>query len=468
VAERTFHADRRMSDLEAMMWNVEKDPHLASTFGSITLFDRVPDLERFRYRLERAAALIPRLRQRVVPSLGRMAPPEWQDDPDFDIARHVRHVALPGGGTATDRDLFDHAARFVLDPFDRTRPLWEFEIIEGLTDGRAALVQKMHHAITDGEGGIRMSEQFIDLERDSTDPDPVAWPTREEAERGNVLEAAGDALTHSARRGLGMLRRSAEDAAHLLTHPQEVVGIVPEVVETARSAVRQLTVVDPAHSPLWNERTLQRRFDTLDVDFEDARAAAKRLGGSLNDFFVSGAAAGIGAYHRQLGAPVDELRMAMPISTRQKGTAGGNSFAPTRVLVPTGDLHPEERFAQVVERLGVTKSEKAIGLVGATAGVANLLPTSVLVRFARQQVETVDFATSNLRAAPIKLYMAGAEVFATYPMGPLSGTACNLTMMSYDGMLNMGLHTDAGAVTQPELLVALLAEAYADLIAAGA
>ncbi len=461
-----MHDERRMSDLEAMMWTVEKDPHLASTFGSITLFDRAPDLERFRARLHRAAALIPRLRQHVVPTLGRLAPPEWRDDPDFDIERHVRHLALPGEGT--ERELFDLAARFVLDPFDRTRPLWEFTIVEGLAGGRAALVQKMHHAITDGEGGIRMSEQFIDLERDGRDLDPVPWPEPGGAGVGvaSLVETTSDVLGHTLRRSVGVARRAAEDAVDLLIHPSTAAHLAPEAVETARSAIRQLTVTDPAHSPLWAQRTLQRRFDRLDVDFDDARAAAKRLGGSLNDLFVAGAAAGIGAYHRELGTPVDELRMAMPISTRTDGSAGGNSFAPTRVLVPTGDLDPIERFEAVRERLAVTKAERAIGLVAATAGIANLLPTSVLVRFTRQQVETVDFATSNLRAAPIPLYMAGALVEATYPMGPLSGTACNLTMMSYAGMLNMGLHTDAGAVSDPELLVRHLIEAYAELIAA--
>lgn len=455
-----------MTDLESMMWNVEKDPRLASTFGSISIFDQAPDLQRFRARLERAAALIPRLRQHVVPSLGRLAPPEWRDDPEFNIDRHVRHIALPGNGTATDRDLFDYAAQFVLDPFDRTRPLWEFTIVEGLTDGRSALVQKMHHAITDGEGGIRMSEQFIDLERDSKDPDPVPWPETEPAARMDLFESAGDAVTHAAKRGVGIARRAAQDSADLVAHPTRVVELVPEAVETTRSALRQLTVVDPAHSPLWRERTLRRRFDALDVDFDDARAAAKKLGGSLNDFFVCGAAAGIGAYHRSHAEPVDDLRMAMPVSTRTDGSSGGNNFAPTRVLVPTGDLHPAKRFELVRQLLSTTKTERAIGLVSATAGVANLLPTSVLVRFTRQQVETIDFATSNLRAAPIPLYMAGALVLGTYPMGPLSGTACNLTMMSYNGTLNMGLHTDAGAVQDPEVLVQLLREAFEELLAA--
>ena len=153
--------------------------------------------------------------------------------------------------------------------------------------------------------------------------------------------------------------------------------------------------------------------------FDDARRAAKALGGSLNDLFVTAAAAAAGAYHRDLGA--DGRRAAHghagqhppgPLGRRQQ-------FVPTRVLVPTGDLDPVTRFDLVHEALSRTKQRAghrrwSPGL----AGVVNLLPTSVVVRIARQQAETVDFTTSNVRAAPFDLYIAGARIEATYPIGP--------------------------------------------------
>ena len=108
------------------------------------------------------------------------------------------------------------------------------------------------------------------------------------------------------------------------------------------------------------------------------------------------------------------------------------------------------------------------GVADMGVGVVNLLPSSVRVRFARQQVEAIDFTTSNLRAAPFEIYMGGARVEGTYPLGPLAGTAFNLTMMSYAGTLNMGLHPDVGAVDDPTLLRTCLEEAFAELIAAGA
>jgi WS/DGAT/MGAT family acyltransferase len=463
-APREVLGERRMSDLEALLWNVDKDPYLSSNFGSVTLLDRSPDLAKFRRRMLVAVSRIPRLHQRVVPALGRLAPPEWRDDPAFDIDRHLRHVALPTPGST--RQLLDLAALFVQDPLDRTRPLWEFVIIDGLTDGRAALVQKMHHTITDGEGGIRLSEQFIDVAREvATDPEVTIDCAAEGA--GSLWDTTTDTLAHGWRRGLGIANRSIELAVDAVLHPTQLTHLGSGSIETGRSVARQLTVTDSHRSPLWTGASLGRHLEVLDVPFDETHRAAKALGGSINDVFVAATAAGAGAYHRQLGAPVDQLRMAMPVSTRQGSSAGGNSFVPTRVLVPAGELDPATRFQQVHEVLGRTKTERAIGLVAGLAGVANLLPTSVMVRIARQQAETVDFTTSNVRAAPFDLYISGARIEGTYPIGPLAGTAFNVTMMSYRGMLNLGLHVDSGEVTDPPLLRDAIAEGFAELIAAG-
>src|SRR3954453_10245289 len=114
MAEKT-----RMSDVEALMWNLEKDPALASSFANVTILDQRPDVERLRRRLTAAMDVVPRLRHRVAPGLGRLAPPEWQEDPALDLGYHVREIALPPPGT--ERQLFDLAAILAQVPFDRTR-----------------------------------------------------------------------------------------------------------------------------------------------------------------------------------------------------------------------------------------------------------------------------------------------------------------------------------------------------------
>jgi hypothetical protein len=118
--------------------------------------------------------------------------------------------------------------------------------------------------------------------------------------------------------------------------------------------------------------------------------------------------------------------------------------------VSAGIEDPRQRFAVIREELATTRHERALGAADAFAGFANLLPTSLVVRLARQQVETVDFAASNVRGAPFPLYIAGARMDGNYPIGPIGGTAWNLTLMTYDGNLDMGLNVDAGAVEDPE------------------
>ena len=158
----------------------------------------------------------------------------------------------------------------------------------------------------------------------------------------------------------------------------------------------------------------------------------------------------------------------MPVSTRKDSSAGGNAFTPARVLVSAGIEDPVARFSVIREELAAVRHERALGATDGLAGFANLLPTSAVVRAARQQVETVDFAASNVRGAPFPLYIAGARMEGNFPIGPTGGTAWNLTLMSYDGSLDMGLNVDAGAVSDPEALRDAIAAEFAALLAAGA
>jgi hypothetical protein len=226
--------------------------------------------------------------------------------------------------------------------------------------------------------------------------------------------------------------------------------------------------VEAARSPLWTGRSLARRFEAASLDLDAIRRTAKALGGTVNDVFVTGIAGAAGAYHRARGVEVGDLRMAMPVATRHGDRrAGGNAFAPTRVLVPAGTADAAERFAIVRERLSVTKTERALGLVEGVAGVLNLLPTALLVRVARQQAETVDFATSNLRGSPVDLYVAGARVVSNHPMGPTAGTAFNATVLGYRDQLDLGLNCDAAAIDDPAKLKECVLDAFAELAALG-
>jgi diacylglycerol O-acyltransferase len=464
MAERPLRFERRMSDAEALMWTIEKDPALRSSFLQLTLLASAPDFPRFRRRMERAVKVIPRLGQRVVPPPARFAPPEWADDPSFDIDFHVRRVALPAPGT--ERQLLDLAALVYEDAFDRARPLWQLTIVEGLEGGRAALLVKMHHTITDGVGGVRLSMQFLDLSADAPDPEEVEEPARV-PERG-VYDVLSDAVGHNVRRQLGVLQRATVGVAGLAARPARATKLASDTAETARSLWRQLAVLEPSRSPLWTgRRSLSRRFETLTVNLDEVKRAAKGLGGTVNDLFVAALSGGAAAYHRAKGADVDELRVTMPVNVRDDKSAGGNAFSPARLLIPAGEQDPTARFAAVHERLNVAKTERALGLFGSLAGMMNGLPTTLLTRIARQQAETVDFAASNVRAADFDLYVAGALIEANHPMGPTAGTAFNATVMSYKNRFDVGLNIDTAAIDDPELLRTCIEDSFAELIKTG-
>lgn len=449
--------DRNMSDAEGLMWRLEKDPHLSSTFGTVTLLDRAPDFDSFRRRMEHAVAAIPRLRQRVMPAPANLSPPVWVDDANFDIDMHVRRIACPKPGTL--RQVLDLASLMVADPFDRTRPLWQFVVVEGMRGGKAAIIQKMHHTITDGERGVELSLQYLDFERDAPEPPPrVAEPVVDEPADPIGNEALKGFIAAGLRLPLGV----AKQVRSLLADPAGLPDASSAAAKTFTGIVSQLSETDGARSPLWTARSLHRRVETARAPFRPTKDAAKRLGGTLNTAFLTAAADAASAYHIEMGAPVESLRASMAISTRT-ADSGGNAFSLARLLVPTGEMPIAERFQAIHEATQVAREASKSAGLDTLATVTTALPTSVITRLARQQGQTIDFATSNVKGSPVPVYICGAQLVEIYPIGPLGGVAFNLTLMSYLGSLDMALNIDTVAVAEPEMLASCLERSLAAL-----
>ncbi|MFY8238210.1 MAG: wax ester/triacylglycerol synthase domain-containing protein, partial [Ilumatobacteraceae bacterium] len=364
--------EKRMSDTESLMWRLEKDPYLASSFANITILDRSPNMDLLYARMERTATLFPRLRRRVQPAPGNLGNPTWVDDPSFDIRYHVRHISLADPGDM--RQLLDLATLLVADPFDRSRPLWHFIIVDGLAGGKSALIQKLHHTVTDGQGGVELSMHYLDLQRDPGPLPPVPADVMNAATAASptdATEALRGAMTDSLRLPLAVLRQVRD----VLSDPSLVGTIGSSTTATVKSLIAQLTETDASRSPLWTTRSLRRRMETTQVSYWDMRGAAKALGGTLNTSFITAAAHAAGNYHRELGAPVESLRASMAISTRTEGS-GGNAFTLARILVPTGEMPIAERFAAVNEILTAARAESAASSLDAIATVSSVIPTS--------------------------------------------------------------------------------------------
>jgi diacylglycerol O-acyltransferase / wax synthase len=448
------------------MWRMERDPVLRSGFANLTILDQAPDMSRLRARVEHASRVFPRLRQRVEEPSVPLAAPRWAEDPEFDLDYHLRSVALTR--PRDERHLLDLASLWTQDAYDVRRPLWGITVVEGLRGRRAALVTKLHHAVADGMGALRLSAVLTDVERD-----PSGEPARPTPEEGD--EQAGQGPLDPVVRQLGKLPGALEGVAHLINlaaeraagvaaEPRTIPREAADAVETARSLARQAVVTDGPKSPLWgHHHSNSRHFDYLSLDLEAVRAAAKALGGTVNDLFVTAVAGGAGAFHRRRGSPVADLRVSIPVSTRRGSEEAANAFTPARVLVPAGTEDPVARFNGVHERLSEAKAERALGLADLLADALTSLPAPLLTRVARQQVETVDLAASNVRGAPFDLFIAGAEVAANYPLGPTMGTAFNATVLSYRDQLDLGLNVDPAAVDDPLLLRACIIESFEDL-----
>jgi diacylglycerol O-acyltransferase len=451
-----FELDHRMSDAEGLMWRLEKDPVLSSTYGNITILDRPLDFERFRRRMIRAVQAVPRLRARVQPSPVNLTPPAWVEDADFSIDRHLRHVALPAPGRP--RQLYELATLAALDPFDRTRPLWEFTVVDGLSRGRSALIQKLHHTVSDGEGSVRLSLQFLDLQRDAPDPPPLPQDEISASPPPPPAKPFNDMVAGALRLPLGLMNQARD----LLSDPSRIPSAGRAFADTARTLVTQLSDVEKARSPIWLGRSLGRRLEVLRIPLDHTKEAARVHGGTLNTAFLTAAAAAAGAYHRAEGHPIEELRASMAVSTRH-ANSGSNAFSIARMIVPTGEMDSAERFARINELAAKARATSTTASLEVLAALAATLPTSVVTRLARQQAETVDFATSNVRGAPVTCYIAGARVEHNIPIGPLLGVAFNLTLLSYKNSLDIGLNVDTAAVGDPRLLGRLVKDAFAAL-----
>ena len=197
----------------------------------------------------------------------------------------------------------------------------------------------------------------------------------------------------------------------------------------------------------------------------DLKAASKRVDASINDLFLAAMVEGAVRYHADRDTEVEAFNTSFVLSTRTDKAAGGNSFTPVPVQIPGRPMPLAERVADISERIAAKREESSHGGgMGALAGIANLLPTSVVTRAARARAAHIDFATSNLRGAPMPLYVSGARVTEVLSMGPVAGTACNSTAISYDGGFSTGLFIDPVAIAAPGDFRDAIDDTFGDLI----
>jgi WS/DGAT/MGAT family acyltransferase len=459
--------EERMGDSDELTWTIERDPLLRSTIVSCWLLDRMPDLDRLRAKIERTARVVPRLRQRVSEDPLGVAPPRWEEDPYFDLAYHVRRVGAPGKGTP--RDLLDLAQPIAMQGFDRARPLWEFTLVEGLEGGQAGAILKIHHAMSDGVGLVRMTEGLIERSRDAEPDDAIeelaAGP---KAEPWSAVDETVEALRYQASKRLEQGRTAAsammKGLSSLVRSPRETLH---NAAELAGSAGRLLAPASEPLSPLMTARGLTRQLHTFSRPLDALKRAGREVGGTVNDAFVAGIAGGFRRYHELHGRPADELRMSMPINLRHGENArkAGNQFAPVRFPVPVGIADPIARMEEIRRRVAAERAEPSLPALDVIAGALNRLPAAAAAGAFGGMLKTVDFITTNVPGPRFPVYLSGAKILAMIPFGPASGAAVNVALFSYDGQAHVGITMDAAAVPDAERLAECLAAGMDEVIA---
>ena len=461
--------DERMGAFDAVMWGVETDPLLRSVIVVLLVLDREPDRDEAIARVERMTMAVPRLRQRVIGNPVSLVPPRWETDPNFDLEYHLRWFAVPEDD-GTLRPALTVAEKLAEQDFDRDRPLWEMVLLTGLPDGRAAVLVKMHHAITDGMGGMAMAAALFSLSRDAAMPEGEA----PHVPRANPKDGIGrfvdgvefesrSMVSGGLRYGTGALRLGVDAV-------KDPLGSAQSAMAFAASAQRLLAPATSPMSATLRDRSLSLHFAVVERPLADLKRAAKAAGGTVNDAFIAAVAAGLGDYHRSRGDDsTHEVRLNMPVNLRPKGdtSVGGNAWVPARFLVPIVPMDARTRIRRLSPLLLQARTEPALPISGFVMSRLTQLPRPLTAAVAGGMMKGTDVAATNVPGPPIPVYLSGAKVELMVPFAPKGGAAVNVALMSYNGVAQLGINVDTGAVPDPEVLVEALVRGLDDVLDVG-
>ena len=453
----------RLSGLDSSFLHLERDGthmHVAST----TLFEGPPPpyLE-FRDHIASRLDRVPRFRQklRFVPfGQGR---PVWVDDPHLNLAYHVRHTSLPEPGS--EQQLRALAARIFSQQLDRSKPLWELWLVEGLKGGRFAIIGKTHHCLVDGISGVDITTVLFDAEREPPEPVPQEpWIPRPEPNGAQLLtEAVLDRALNP--------REVARGARRVLRGPRRALRRASEAVAAA-GAFAWAGVAAP-DSPFNFEIGPHRRFAWVRASLNDLKHVKNQLGGTVNDVILAAVAGALGRYMRARGHSTEglELRAMVPVSVRSARERGdlGNRLTTMMAPLPVWCEDPPRRLTEVRRSMGDLKQSKQALGASLLTQLADFAPPTLTGQAARLQARQRFFnlVVTNVPGPQFPLYLLGRRMERVFPMVPLAkNQGVCVGIMSYDGQVNFGLIGDYDGMPDLDDLTRDLEASIAELIEA--
>ncbi|HET6875372.1 MAG TPA: wax ester/triacylglycerol synthase domain-containing protein [Acidimicrobiales bacterium] len=437
-----------MTGLESLMWRLGAGGQ-AATMSLVASVDTMPPRAALEQCLERVAASVTRLQQRVLRPSFSAVPPAWAPDPEFRASRHLEEVSPAADPAAV-------VAGVIAAPFHPDRPPWRAVMVGG---SEPAVVFHLHHSYTDGLGGVKLLTELMDFAPDAERSVGAAAAPSPPSDPGpGLLQDLRSELAQQARtwgRALPWAGRTVSAAA---TDPTSVLR--PAVSVAAALSTHFRAALGPS-SPVLSGRSPVVAFSTIDLPLDAMRDAAARVGAKVNDVFLAGLLDGLARYHVKQGSFAPSLRLGVPISARQgEEELMRNQLMGAVLRGPLGDLDFDERMRLVREMMSVSREQPWGGLLDDLGELAARLPGAD--RIVAAAVASLDVLASNVTGPAVPMWLAGSRVTRMTPVGPRSGSAVNATLLSYDGTASIGLNIDPSAVRDPGVLHDCLLSAYSE------
>jgi diacylglycerol O-acyltransferase / wax synthase len=432
--------------------------------GGLTIVEGPPPatselLEQIRLRLH----LVPRYRHKLAYTALDSGRPVWVDDPNFNLDYHIRHTALPTPGGW--EQLCSLTARIFSQQLDRSKPLWEMWLIEGLDDDRFALITKTHHSLIDGIGGVDLATVLYDL---SPEPPPIrhsgrAWEPHPEPGPTELI-AAG--MRGAVRAAMSL----ADGALDALTHPDRAIARAREAAEGIGEVV--WAGLNPApETPLNVPIGPHRRFFGINCALDDFKTVKNAFGGTVNDVVLAVVTGAMRSWLISRGQRTEgvELRALVPVSVRVEDEhgEGGNRLVVMRGPLPVYIADPVQRLRFVSQAMdGLKESKQALG-AEVIAGAQNFAPPTLLAQASRLNFSTrlFNLIVTNIPGTQFPLYVLGREMLEAYPVAFLpENHALAIAIMSYNGQMNFGLLGDFDALPDIDEISASISDELQTLL----
>ena len=471
----------RLKPLDALFVDAEdQDKNTSMAIASIAVFEGPPpSYEEVLALVTDRLPLMPRYRQKLRTVPFRLGRPVWVDDPDFDLCYHIRRTALPEPGG--DQQLAELMARVMSDRLDRDHPLWEYWVVEGLAQGRWALISKVHHCMVDGIGGADMYRVLLECPPEPAQPaaDTVA-DTAADTEADTAADTAADeppsAVSLIAEAASELVRLPVRDARVLSDAVANPDRAIRQAADVMRAVVRFTPSLWPAvRSSLSGSIGQQRRYTWARASLADIKMIKREFGGTVNDVVLAAISSGLRALLMSRGEQPEphEVPSLVPVSVRAPGdeSSFGNQVSATVADLPVHVSDPVERLAAVRTELDSLKesNEAVIGESLVALGNLSLYPlASWLVRLAfwlpQREIVTV---TTNVPGPGQPLYWMGRRLEEIIPYVPIASTVrTGISIFSYAGNVAFGITGDYAANPDLDVLARGIEHGVSELLLA--